>query len=209
MRLRDPSDREAWRQFESVYRKVIRRTVSRFGVQDADAADLEQEVFIRITKSIRNFQHDPTQAKFRTWLGHVIRSAIIDHHRRQPREQGTGLTKTHMRLAQWIDEERQDEFEKAYGRDCQSEVFRWAANRIRAEFTDSSWQAFWMTTVQNLEPKAVADHLGKSVGSIYTSRSRIIRRLREVVNEFDDDSDAMPETSFYLVESDGEAPDDT
>ena len=124
----------------------------------------------------------------------MIRSALVDHHRRRPREQGTGLTETHLRLAEWIDDQQLDEFDNAYQRDCQSEIFRWAAGRIRSEFTESSWQAFRMTTVQNLEPRAVAKQLGKSVGSGYTSRSRIIRRLREVVHEFDDQPCLPPGT---------------
>ncbi|MEM0925046.1 MAG: sigma factor, partial [Planctomycetota bacterium] len=75
LRLRDPSDGDAWREFQAVYRGVIRSLAYRWGYQDADAADLEQEVLIRISRSIQRFEHDPRKARFRTWLGQVIRSA--------------------------------------------------------------------------------------------------------------------------------------
>ncbi|MEO1619072.1 MAG: sigma-70 family RNA polymerase sigma factor [Planctomycetota bacterium] len=177
LRLRDPQDREAWQQFASVYRGVIYRVAARYGMQDADAADLEQEVLIRISRSIERFEHDPAHAKFRTWLGQVIRSAIVDQHRKRPREQGTGLTESEVHHLEWLDE--------AYEEDCRSEILRWASRRIRGEFTESSWQAFWKTTIDQRPVTEVAKELGKSIGAIYTSRSRVIRRLREVAQEFD------------------------
>ena len=188
IRLRDHSDRDAWRHFEDVYRGVIRRVAVRFGMQNADAADLGQEVLIRVSKSIDGFDHDQTHAKFRTWLGQVIRSAVIDHHRRRPRDQGSGLTEVHDQLAQLVDPNDQSSFDRAFHSECRSEVFRWAARRIRGEFAESSWLAFWRTSVERQSVDAVAEQLGRTTGAIYTSRSRIMRRLREEVCRFDNES---------------------
>ncbi|WP_182867066.1 RNA polymerase sigma factor [Rhodopirellula sp. JC639] len=200
IRLRDHSDREAWQQFVQVYRGVIRRVAIRYGLQEADTSDVVQEVLIRISKGIVGFDHDSNQARFRTWLGQVIRSAIIDHHRRRPREQASGLTKVHEQLAQLTDKDDQQAFDQVMSHESRNEIFRWAARRIRGEFTESSWMAFWKTSVEQQSVDAVADQLGRSVGAVYTSRSRIMRRLREEVQRFDES--LMPE------DSSGESPDE-
>ena len=195
IRLRDHRDRDAWRHFEEVYRGVIARVAKRYGMQDADSADLAQDVLIRVSKGIQQFEHDHTHARFRTWLGQVIRSAVVDAHRRRPREQGSGLTEVHDQLASLADNGNDvlnnsgiddgSDFDKGFDNDCRSEIFRWAARRIRGEFTDSSWLAFWRTAVEQQSVETVAEQLGRSTGSVYTSRSRIMRRLREEVCLFD------------------------
>lgn len=199
IRLRDHRDRDAWRHFEEVYRGVIRRVAKRYAMQDADAADLAQDVLVRVSKGVQEFEHDQTHARFRTWLGQVIRSAVIDAHRRRPKEQGSGLTEVHDQLAQVTETDNSDKFEKGIAKDCRSEIFRWAARRIRGEFADSSWLAFWRTAVEQQSVEIVAEQLGRSVGAVYTSRSRIMRRLREEVLLFDRDS--MPNDRDVTTEA--------
>ena len=44
VRLKDAADHEAWRQLVELYAPLVYRFVRRRGLQDADAADLTQEV---------------------------------------------------------------------------------------------------------------------------------------------------------------------
>jgi len=70
------------------------------------------------------------------------------------------------------------------------EIFRWAANQIKPEFRPATWDGFWLTAVENQDPETVAARLGISPGALYTARSRIMRRLKEKVAEFEvEDSD--------------------
>src|SRR5215475_2790981 len=45
VRLRDPHDKDAWGQFVQLYAPVVYGFARKRGLQDADAADLMQEVF--------------------------------------------------------------------------------------------------------------------------------------------------------------------
>ena len=87
------------------------------------------------------------------------------------------------------------EVQQAYRR----EVFRWAAERTRSEFAVDTWQAFWMTTVERKPATTVAAELGKSIGAVYTARSRVMQRLRAVVCAYQD-----AETDDRLSEIDWE-----
>ena len=67
------------------------------------------------------------------------------------------------------------------------EVFRLVARKVGAEFEEATWQAFWLTAVDGVSIDETAKSLGRSVGSVYTARSRIVRRLQELVKDFSDE----------------------
>lgn len=55
IRLRDERDRQAWSDFVDVYSPVIYAFARRHGLQDANAADLVQEVLGSTSRSIRQY----------------------------------------------------------------------------------------------------------------------------------------------------------
>ena len=67
------------------------------------------------------------------------------------------------------------------------EVFRWAARQVRNEFQRATWDAFWLTAVEQRAVEDVAKELTKNRGSIYAARSRVMRRIQEKVTEFEQD----------------------
>ena len=67
-------------------------------------------------------------------------------------------------------------------------VLHWAAERVRVEFRRTTWDAFWMTAVEGKPPQAVAAALGLSVGAVYIARSRVMARLREVIEQVEGES---------------------
>ncbi|MHC4405850.1 MAG: sigma factor-like helix-turn-helix DNA-binding protein, partial [Planctomycetota bacterium] len=69
------------------------------------------------------------------------------------------------------------------------QLLTWAAERIRAEFHESTWEAFWRSYVEDHPIADVAEQLGMPVGSVYVSRSRIVARLRSKVREIIDDEE--------------------
>src|SRR5260221_4661436 len=100
VRLRDPSDGDAWRQFVQLYGPVIYAFARRRQLQDADAADLMQEVLRGIMTSARRLNYDPTRGSFRGWLFTVKRNKLLDLRERQQRGQGAGGTSAHELIEQ-------------------------------------------------------------------------------------------------------------
>src|SRR5271167_1262857 len=76
MRLRDPADAESWRTFIAVYGPLILRYARQRGLQDADAADVAQDVLAQVARSMREFTYEPDRGRFRDWLGTVVRHRI-------------------------------------------------------------------------------------------------------------------------------------
>src|SRR5437763_4484713 len=67
-RLGDPEDRAAWRQFVELYASLVYGFARQRGLQDADAADLTQEVFLAVARQAGRWQYDPQRGSFRGWL---------------------------------------------------------------------------------------------------------------------------------------------
>ncbi len=182
LRLRDPADDRAWVEFTDLYGPLIRRVARRGGLQDADAADLEQEVFRAVAGAIGRYDPDRARGSFRGWLLRIARNLLLNllaAQRRRP--MAGGGTDAAALLAAQPDPSAEDSafFETEYRR----RTFEWAATQVREEFRTPTWQAFWRTAVDGEEAAAVAADLGLSVGAVYVARSRVLARLRCKVEE--------------------------
>ena len=87
LRIRSAEDREAWDQFVSMYRPVIYRMARRGGLQDADAQDLVQQVFVAVAGAIGRWDAGGN-ARFRHWLRRVTKNATLNTLTRQPKDRG-------------------------------------------------------------------------------------------------------------------------
>ncbi len=187
MRLRDRADRAAWQEFANIYTPVVYRLALRKGLQHADAEDLSQQVLAAIAKAIDRWETDALRAKFRTWLHRIAQNQIINALTRAAPDRATGDSDVMANLRAKTADSADSELIQL---ELRREVFRWAAERIRCEFRPVTWDAFWLTAVENLSVEQTAQRLELSCGAIYAARSRIMRRLKEQVCEFDEDVDA-------------------
>ncbi len=183
LRIRDSGDRDAWFEFVSIYRPLIYRIGRRFGLQDADAQNLIQEVLQKIERQSGSWEAGPGRGSFRRWLATVARNAAIDAIRRIVPDAARGGTT--VREALHNVPASGDASELEYRRELERQAFRWAARRIRDEFTEPTWTAFWQTMVDGAPCADVAAQLGRSIGAVYTARSRVMQRLKEELDHFE------------------------
>ena len=186
LRIRDHDDRQAWAEFVTLYRPVVCQLARRHGMQPADADDLAQQVLISISRAIERFDPENGQARFRTWLKTIARHAIINALTRGVPDRAVGGGDAMDLLHQ----------QPAASQETQSlmlqyrrEIFQVAASQIRDEFQPDTWQAFWNSVVLGQDVDQVAESLNRSRGCVYTSRSRVMKRLKEKVQELDLDQE--------------------
>ena len=179
-RLGDPEDRGAWQQFVQLYGSLVYGYVRGRGLQDADAADLTQEVFLAVAQSAGRWHYDPKQGSFRAWLYGITRHKIARLLQgRQSQPLGSGDSGAHQRLAE--EPSPGPDPDAAWEHEFQQQLFRLAAAEIQGGFAPTTWQAFWRTAVEGKSGAAVAAELGLSVGAVYVARSRVLARLAEEV----------------------------
>jgi RNA polymerase sigma factor (sigma-70 family) len=178
-RLERFDDEAAWREFVALYEPVVYRIARRRGLQHADAEDLAQRVFASVGRAIGNFEPDLSQGRFRSWLARIAQNATINMVTRRPFDAAVGGTSVFEILDQQLgkDDCPRDILELEFRRG----LFRWAAERIRGDFLDTTWKSFWLTMVEGRDIAATAAELGISIGSVYVARSRIVRRLKNEI----------------------------
>ena len=55
-----------------------------------------------------------------------------------------------------------------------------------SDLPDRTWQAFWRFAVDGEDAAAVADALGRRIGSVYAAKSRVLARLRQELDGLTD-----------------------
>lgn len=182
VRLRNARDIQAWTQFVELYGPLLYGFARKHGLQDADAADLMQEVLRSVAGAVGRLEYDPQRGSFRGWLFTVVRNKLRNFLSDQKRHvQGSGDTAAQNLLAEVAAPE--DDLAEHWEREYESRLFAWAAERVRGEFEETTWRAFWQTAVEGKGAKAAADSLTISVGAVYVAKSRVLARLREQIQQ--------------------------
>ena len=193
LRLRDPLDQQAWVQFVTIYEPLVLRLLRQRGLQEADARDVTQQVVLAVTQAVENWQPDGQAASFRRWLFAIARKLALKYIQRGattrgPARRGVGGSDMVVLLKSLPEPEHRTVV--AFDDEYRNEIFDLAAERVRGDFRESTWQAFWRTCVSNEPIAEVADSLGMTTGNVYVARSRVIARMRQIVEECEAERDA-------------------
>ncbi len=186
VRIRDSQDTEAWSRFVDLYAPLVYGFARRRGLQDADAADLTQEVLSSVVSAARRLEYDPAKGSFRSWLFTVARHEFADALAALARrERASGNSADYQQLEQQASDTNNEA--EAWEREYEQHLFRYAVRQIRPDFEENTWQAFWRTAMEGQAPREVAGALGMSVGAVYIAKSRTLAKLREVIRDLQDD----------------------
>jgi RNA polymerase sigma-70 factor (ECF subfamily) len=173
-RLRRPGDRHAWAQFAQLYTPLLYRWAQQLGLQPAEAADLVQDVFVKLLRAIPEYHYDG-QRSFRAWLSTIVRNRFRDLRRKRSAvSAGSGLDEVAA-----ID----DPILEVDAAEYRTFLTDRALQLVRREFATATWQAFWGVVVEGRSAADVAKELGLSANAVYLARGRVLRRLREALQD--------------------------
>lgn len=181
VRIRDSDDHEAWERFVDLYAPLIYGFIRKRGLQDADAADLTQDVLRQVASAAKLLQYDQQRGSFRGWLFTIVQNRLTDHRRREGiREHAVGDTNAHHQLQQ-LPQQSDADSSAEWDADYQRQLFVYAASIVKQDFNDATWQAFHKTAVDGLAAKDVAQELGLTVAAVYLAKGRVMTRLKEQI----------------------------
>jgi RNA polymerase sigma-70 factor (ECF subfamily) len=176
----------AWEQLVRLYAPLVWHWCRQWDLQEQDAADVFQEVFLAVALHVANFRKERAADTFRGWLRTITRNKILDHFRRRGHEPGgAGGTDALLRLSALPAPTRPEERSEAEDR-IEGGVFYRALEAIRGEFEPRTWQAFWQTVVEDRVPRDVAAELSMSPGAVRVAKSRVLQRLRKELGDLRD-----------------------
>src|SRR4051794_25373289 len=178
VQIRDGTNHAAWREFVDLYGPVVYGFARKRGLQDADAADLMQDVLRSVSSAIGRLDYDRKQGTFRGWLFTITRNKVFNFlsaRRIRPRAAGDSATTRLLAEEPDVASDGADAWELEY----QRRLAALAMERIKSEFQHNTWRAFWLTSVEGLPAAEVGRQVKMSAGAVYVAKSRVLARLRD------------------------------
>jgi RNA polymerase sigma-70 factor (ECF subfamily) len=175
-RLRGPRDPEAWARFVELYTPLLLSWAKQFGLRDADAADLVQDIYLLLLRKLPGFAYD-RQQQFRSWLWTVAHNCWATRQRRSVEVTPAAGPEA---LPEPAAPDGVADLEEAEHR-------RYLVGRVlhlvQRDCQPATWQAFWQFVACDRPAEEVAAELGLTVAAVYAAKSRILRRLRNELRD--------------------------
>jgi RNA polymerase sigma-70 factor (ECF subfamily) len=176
VRLRTGADSAAWQEFHERYGELIRGFARRRGLQPADCDDIAQEVMLSLSKAMPGFQYDPSRGKFRSYLKTATLRAIFKKRRQNDSEVALGSIEEATRFA-----EADATVEEAWELEWQRYHLRQAMRVLENEFSETDRAAFRHYATDGHDAQETARKFNISLNQVYHAKSRILKRLEEVI----------------------------
>jgi RNA polymerase sigma-70 factor (ECF subfamily) len=145
------------------------------GLAGDEAADLVQEVLVVLVRKLPEFTYDPDRS-FRSWL----RKIALNKWRERFRQAALPLDEGD--VSSVAAQDGDEAFEEP---EYRQQLVQQAMQIMQTEFEPTTWKACWEFIVSGRAAAEVAAELGVSVDVVYSAKSRVLRRLRE---ELENDS---------------------
>src|SRR5262249_55162977 len=139
---------------------------------EAEAADLVQDVFVRLVRALPQFQHNRRES-FRGWLRTVLRNCWRNRIRRF-RAETAGAAPVEEPPAPETPPARAPAHPAP-----REPPPRRILQILQRDFQPATWQAFWDCLIEEQPAAQVAQRLGLSVPAVYAAIARVRRRLRQ------------------------------
>ena len=175
---RDPSNQAIWAEFVEHYGTRIFAWCRKWGLQEADAQDVTQNVLLKLADKMRDFEYDPSRS-FRAWLKTLTHHAWSDYveARRRP---GQGSGDSQVALVLDSVEAREDLLQRLE-EEFDRELLEEAVARVRLRVAPQTWQAFWLTAWEGLSGAEAARRIPMQVAQVFVAKRRVQKMLREEV----------------------------
>ena len=185
LRLRDPHDHAAWREFDERYRGLILRYSCARGLQPCDAEDVRQLVMMGMAHALKGFHYDPARGRFRDYLRRSVVHAIYRNQRgaraNAEAERGRAITDTPDPGASALDLE--------WEREWMLHHYRLALRTARASVEPRSVEIFERLLEGQSEVEA-AHEFGVSIDAVHKVKQRMRDRLKGLVASQIDEENA-------------------
>jgi RNA polymerase sigma factor (sigma-70 family) len=170
-----PIDQQAWREFVTYYGAKMYQWCQGWGLQDADAQDVTQQILLKLASILRTFTYDPARS-FRAWLRtlthHAWHDVLTVQHRAIPGSGDSGVVQRLLSIP------ARDDFCQRLEEAFDHELLQQAIDEVRTRVQPATWEAFRLTAFENIPPIEVACRLNKKVATVYMLRSKVQKMLR-------------------------------
>lgn len=181
--LKKPQNHTAWEQFVGRYRPMLIGYCQRFGFRGADAEDIAQVILSTFAQAYQDGKYDRDKGRLRHWLFGIARNQLLAATRKRGREVNVaGNPDQTDFFVQLPDEQHMTQVWDAQWRDG---VLAECLKQVRHEVDDKTYQAFELFVRTEWPARKVAEHLDITENAIFCAKRRILRRMRELIEQIE------------------------
>lgn len=180
-RLRgDVADPDDWAAFFQCYWPLVCTWCRRWGIQEADAQDVAQDVLTRLAVRMRTFEYDPKRS-FRSYiktLAHFTWCDFLDARSRA----GPGGSGDSAVLERLENVSARDDLDARLADALHHELLGEASALVRLRVRPRTWEAFRLTALEGCSGVEAAARTGMEVATVFKAKSKVRKMLREEVS---------------------------
>jgi len=177
------NDPDRWREFDAIYRPIVRAYLRKRGLKDSEATDVTQEIFVKLLGKIHTY--DRGRYSFRTWLFTVAQNTLIDQARRKASYQKAldGWAIQAIEASPADSARMKADWRKIH----QEKILEHAVTKARARYSPKVWACFDQRILRNRPAARIAAELKIEPNAVYVNASRVLKQVRAICQEFDED----------------------
>jgi RNA polymerase sigma-70 factor (ECF subfamily) len=178
---RTPTDQGAWREFVERYGPQIRRWCRHWGLQEADAQDVEQNILLELARQMAGFRYDPG-GSFRGWLKTVAYRAWCKFLEARTR---AGVGSGDSAVAALLEATAGEDLVERLDQESNRELLEMAMAQVRLRVQPRTWEAFRLLALEERSGSEVAEQLGMKVGAVFVAKSNVRKMIEEEIARLD------------------------
>jgi len=170
-RVRDPKNKESWREFFQIYHPLIYRYARLRGLRREDADELAQQCMTILLDRMPRFEYSPDKGGFKRWLRRLVNNKIKDFFKKRKIPVGESADFRGL-------EGRETSIEEIWEQEWERKHLQFYLKQVRKDVAPKTYQAFEYYVICDWPVQRVAETLDMTAEQIYAAKSRIIRKLR-------------------------------
>lgn len=170
---------DAWTELVVTYGPRIYYWLRRGGARREDAQDLVQEVLGAVTQGLARFDRQRSDSSFRGWLWVITQNKLRDHFRRNQGQVSPCGGSSHARRMAALPDTALSSLSGSGSADATAGQVSRALEVIQADFREQTWQAFWLSAVEDISSVEVGELLGMTPTAVRLAKLRVLRRLHD------------------------------
>jgi RNA polymerase sigma-70 factor (ECF subfamily) len=182
-RARDWADNQAWNEMFRRYNPLLERWSEKYLVNHADVAEVNQRVWVELTRSIISFRYDPGKS-FRAWLRTQHRWRMHEFLRSRPPEIIDHEIATRffnslctMHVSQWSPTTT-EEPECGFVDQLETRLIE-LYGKVENRVTEKTWQIYWSIAMEKKGIGETAKIFEMTYAATFAAFTRVIKLLRD------------------------------
>lgn len=186
--LKDRDNERAWTEIDGRYRPVIIGFARSLGLAEDEAGDVAQQALAEFSRDYLAGKYERGKGRLGSWL------MAIAHHRAIDALRARATRRDHRGESAFVERIGIERLTQTWTSAQRVAIRDEAIRRLRegSRMEEETLRAFELSAIRSMPAAEVALECGMSVDEVYAAKSRVTKRLREIVLEitgaYDQDS---------------------